>query len=225
MMREIYILLSLLLLILNNSWAQIDSSFQQEVENVQLEFVSFRNNEFCRSNNIELLSVDLIHCDSIKDKNILPARFHRRYLKSRLLEFQRRNDTLVVSFIGFSDCCAHFMNEIEFLQDSILDLKYQDIDEVECFCGACPYLFKYVIRDRDRKIMKVQKNKVGIDFSDKIYEKEIVDEERNFWTKEKTVKMYNENVMEINLLIKKKFDRKGNLIEQKTYYLGYEVLE
>lgn len=206
-------------------WTQIDSVFLFEDDKEVLEFIYFENDKECQEKNIELLNVDVIHCDSLHDKTILPSKYHKHYISSRLIDFDRKNDTLKITLIGFSGCCAHFYARLKCVNDTTLDLLYDDIDEIDCFCGGCPYLFSYTAIDKNKTITTILLNGNEISFLENIYTNGFETKKRNFFNGKTIVKTYNERVSDNNLILEKHYNRKGNLLLTKTYYLGKETNE
>jgi len=221
MKRTIIILLLLLKAAI--CWSQIDSNYVFEEEK-KIDFINF-NNRKCQNNNIQLLRVNVTHCDSLNNKSILPSKFHRHYLKSRLISINREKDTLKIALIGFSDCCSHFFADLDCDIDTVLNLKYEDIDEVECFCGGCPYLFYFTILDRNKTISGILLNGNKIDLSNDIYSNAIEIKKHNFFTGKTIVKIYYERIDDFKLILEKHYSRRGNLILIKTFYLGIETHE
>jgi len=219
------IVILILLLKTTVCWTQIDSISLLDGNEEVLEFIYFDNNEECLNKNIALINVDVIQCDSLDNKAILPSKYHKHFISSRLIDFKRRNDTLNVTLIGFSGCCAHFYAKLKCFNDTILNLQYDDIDEIDCFCGGCPYLFTYTIIDKNKIIKDILVNGNKIDFSEHIYNNEIEIRNRNFITGKMIVKTYVENISDYNLVLEKHYDRKENLLLTKTYYLGKETNE
>jgi hypothetical protein len=214
------LLVLMILLKMTICWSQTDSTFlifENEEENLQS--ISFKTNNECYIKNILLVDVDVTHCDSIDNKEILPSKSQKIYLRSRIIDFKRNKDSLAVTLIGFSDCCASFYAELKCFNDTTLNLQYFDVGELECFCGGCPYLFTYKIIDKEQRIKAVLLNGNEIEFTDKIYRNENVIRKRSFISGKTIVKTYSDS----HLVLERHYNRQGELLLTKMFYLGEEI--
>ena len=206
-------------------WAEIKKIEWEEDELEVLEDITFENNITCFSKDIKILKADVIHCHDIRDKSVLPSRYHINYLRSRILNFYRKNDTLIISLIGHAGCCSNFLVEILCECDTVYNIIYNNIGYDECFCGVCPNIFTFTILDKNYHIQDILLNGKKIHETPTIYANVIEVESKNFFTGKKIVRTYNERVWEPNLILEQTYTRRGELIDEKLFYQGKEIHE
>jgi len=216
-----YIVLFLFIIpkiIFSQTNVEISSDIEEynHAENINLITFEVNNN---------LKDVTVIHCDSIKNKSLLPSKYHKRYLKERIVGIDRQEDTLIVSVIGLSDCCSNFIANIDYINDTLINLKYKDIGNTSCFCGNCPYLFTYFIIDNNRQINNISLNSKDISQSNNIYINGIDIVKIDSLTGNKIIETYDRYVNDHTILLKRYYNKEGILLDTKTYYQGEEVYE
>jgi hypothetical protein len=172
---------------------------------------------------LELIDVDVIPCDSIKDFKVLPSKYHKDLIETRLLFNEEVKNTLIVAFITKSDCCAKFFVDFACLSEKELNIEYQDISEEQCFCGGCPYIFTVELEIHGVIPRKIFVNNQRMEFSDKIYKDQIDVVKKNKITGKETISTYSGTLDNVNLLLEQTFNRKGELIEFNTFYLGFNT--
>lgn len=191
----------------------------------QIELIKFDTNKRKISSNIELISIDVVSCDRIKDESILPSKFHRQHLIPRLVELKTDNKIMKITFVFRSSCCSKFFSKIKLESDSVINLIIEDRSEIECFCMGCPYFFTYLFRVNNDEIRNIKVNGVFLNFSDDIYENQTTITEKNKFSKKKITRIYSGEIHINNLMLELFYDRKGKLIKKFTYYHGVKTNE
>lgn len=222
-MKRLLIILSLFILSSILVYSQNTEIEIDDNEEEQLDFFIVDYDINCNKSELEILGVNIVHCDSIIDKNLLPSEFHKNYLKSRIISIERNFDTLTVKLVLKSDCCPKFISSIECLNDTLIDLKCVDIGEVFCFCGSCPFILTYRFLDKKRLIKSYNLNGKYIVQSNDIYRNSIKIEKINSENGNRIIETYFESVNKNSLLLIEEKNEQGDTELLKTYYLGKEI--
>lgn len=220
----------LFILIVNIAMGQNDSIMRGIIEEERqndevIEFINISNNKNC--DNLNIIDFDIIHCDSIKDKEILPHRSHRMHIRSRIIDFENSNDTIEFSLIGLSDCCPKFEIYYECIDDSTINLNYKNISSTYCFCGLCPFIFNGKLSSKNMKINNILLNNKIIEQRTDRYNDNVVRFIEEDTEGRKTVRTYIDNGYRVfnerDLLLEEKFDKDNIKISTRIYFNGIEI--
>jgi len=144
----------------------------------------------------ELVAVNMLPCSGEAAHN----------LRSRISNIQFINETLTISVNFVSDCCIHFLGEIEIKNDSTINIIAINPGAI-CLCYCC-YNLDYIIKTKSNPFKYFEfNNKEVIQSSVAVYNPV-------HYTLEE---FYN------NGNLKKEIDMFGETIERITYYNRNEI--
>lgn len=194
----------------------------------EIKYLTIKENINCEPNELNIIDFNIIPCDIIDDKNLVPHKSHNWYIQSRIVELKTKNDTLDFKLIGLSQCCAKFELFFECTNDSTLGIYYKDVSDEMCFCGNCPYLFEGKLLLDNKKINKIYLNKKELEITKDIYNENVVRFiEEDSISGKKTIKTYIDKgyryFSEKDLLLKQIIDKKTDSIQTKIYYSNYGI--
>jgi hypothetical protein len=210
----------------NLIFSQSETTLPKKIEPNQLTSEQILQSDIqeCESKRIYIISKEFIKCDSIKDKNILPSKYHKDFIRQRIIEIKEKNDTTKITFILFSQCGSEFNIFLECIDSSNVNINICDtsLEKTTCFC---PYLISCILYSK-WKIEVPLINGNELQLTDKIFNDRIKETtNKNFFNGIKTLSYYYEWFSPPQLILEKKYKKNGNLVSTKMFYLNKEIHE
>lgn len=215
----------ILILIFSQSVSQsdVDVPHEKYAKKISQELLYDSNKQ---ENGLKIIELTVTNCHDLKDQELVPHLSHNWYIQQRVVELQNYGDTLYFEVIGLSQCCAKFKFQLDYANDSLLNLMYEDISNEECFCGKCPYLFKGQIITPDKHIDGIVMNQNKLKKTSDIYGDKVIRLiEEDSITGITTIKtyIYKSFISFRDLLMSEEFDKSNNQRITRIYFNGIEI--